>query len=247
MSAAIATIPTADGVVTASHNMTPFDEVSSEVEGVFLEATYWLDGKPVETQADANVIGQILDLARKAEKAVDEARKVEKKPHDDAAKAVQAKYKPLLDRVSLIASGCKAALRPFEERREAERRAAAEAARREAEQKAAEAQVAIRSAALADLQARENAERLLTEAKRADATAKRAENATSATKVGNRSVSLRTTYRAEVTDHVAYARFVWSERHGELIEFLDGLAQRQVNAGRHELPGVTIHTERSAV
>jgi hypothetical protein len=33
---------------------------------------------------------------------------------------------------------------------------------------------------------------------------------------------------------------------GELLTFLEGLAQRQADAGRRNLPGVTLHEERTA-
>src|SRR3546814_19602976 len=57
-----------------------------------------------------------------------------KKPHDDAAKAVQTKYKPLIDKCELAASVAKKALVPWLEHLEAEQRADAERKRKEADE-----------------------------------------------------------------------------------------------------------------
>src|SRR3546814_6319433 len=48
----------------------------------------------------ADAVGKLLDMIRQAKKAADEQRVIEKKPYDDAAKAVQTKYKPLIDKRS---------------------------------------------------------------------------------------------------------------------------------------------------
>src|SRR3546814_9872806 len=83
-------------------------------------------------QADA--VGKLLDMIRQAKKAADEQRVIEKKPHDDAAKAVQTKYKPLIDKCELAASVAKKALVPWLEHLEAEQRADAERKRTEADE-----------------------------------------------------------------------------------------------------------------
>jgi hypothetical protein len=239
MSAAIAQI----GHNNPPH--TPFEVVQNSVDAVFEEAKHWLDGNPAQSQDDADAIAEILHLARQTEKDAASAKEAEKRPHLDANKEIEARFKPVLSRILAITSSCKQALAPWEADQEARRQAEAQAARDEAARKASAAQEAIRAAA--GVVEREQAEALLRDAKRADAIATKAENAKSETKIGDRAVSLRTSYRAEVTDATEYARFVWGENHGELITFLEGLAQRQVNAGRRNLPGVTIREERSAV
>src|SRR3546814_17507768 len=73
-------------------------------------------------------------MIRQAKKAADEQRVIEKKPHDDAAKAVQTKYKPLIDKCELAASVAKKALVPWLEHLEAEQRADAERQCKEADE-----------------------------------------------------------------------------------------------------------------
>lgn len=249
MSAAIAVI---------GHNgappATPFEQSREEIEALCMEASNWLDGDGVNTQADADAVGKLLDLIRQAISRADDHRKAEAKPFDDAKAEIQARYNPLIQdgknakgKAVLAAETCKAALAPFLMKQEAEKRAVADAARKEADAKAAAAEELMRRTSQLALADRQRAEDLLQEAKRAEAAATKAENDKAHAKGGARSVTLRTRWRAEVTDMKEYARFVWSESHGELLTFLEELAQRQVNAGRRSLPGVTIHEERSPV
>src|SRR3546814_11674822 len=93
-----------------------------------------LDGEPIKAQGQADAVGKLLDMIRQAKKAADEQRVIEKKPHDDAAKAVQTKYKPLIDKCELAASVAKKALVPWLEHLEAEQRADAERKRKEADE-----------------------------------------------------------------------------------------------------------------
>jgi len=64
-------------------------------------------------------------------KLADENRKEEKRPHDDAAKVVQSKWKPILDRAALAIDVCKKALTPYLAEKERKQALVAEAARRE--------------------------------------------------------------------------------------------------------------------
>ncbi len=63
-----------------------------------------------------------------------------------------------------------------------------------------------------------------------------------------RATTLRTTYRAEVTDLTDFAQYVWNNHRDDLITFLNGLAKRLVDVNHdREIPGVVIHEERKAV
>src|SRR5690349_674097 len=110
---------------------------AEEVEDLLLECRNWLDGEPVETEAQADAISALVNRARRIRKDADEARKAEKKPHDDAAKAVQAKWVPTIDKADLAAETAKKALAPYLQKVEDQQRAEAEAARAEAERLAA--------------------------------------------------------------------------------------------------------------
>lgn len=242
---------TSAAVAVIGHNNppepTPYEKAEAEIISLFDEAKHWLDGQGVKDDKDAEGVSKLLDMIRKAKKAADEARVEEKRPHDEAAKEVQEKYKPLLTRCDLAADAAKKALAPYLEKIEAEKRARAEAARREAEEKARAAQEAIRAAELTDLAAREKAEEMIQAAKKAEATAKRAENDKAHAKGGTRAVTLRKTYKPVLKDAREAARHYWTARREELEAFFLSLAEKDVRAGQQDIPGFDIIEERAAV
>jgi hypothetical protein len=87
---------------------TPFDECERKVFDLFDEAKNFLDGEAITTQDMADAVSKLLDMIRKAKKEADDFRAAEKKPHDDAAKAVQEKWKPLITRCDLAADAARA-------------------------------------------------------------------------------------------------------------------------------------------
>lgn len=253
MSAALATI---------GHNLppapTPFELSRDEIEGLLVEARNWCDGTGVETQEQADEVSKLLGKIREAAGRADDRRAEEKRPHDDAAAEVQGRYNPLIagfktaikgqkGKATLAAEACKASLAPFLQRQEAEKRAAAEAARQEAEKAAREAALAFAVASHSDLEGREHAETLAADAKAADRAAGVAEKDRAAARGGARAVSLRTSYRAELTDPTAFARWAWANANSELIAHLTTMAERRVAAGQRDIPGVTVHSEQKVV
>jgi hypothetical protein len=233
---------------------TPFDLSKDEIEGLFGEAKNWLDGSGVNSAADAEGVSRLLDMIRKATATADERRKVEAKPFDDGKAEVQTRYglligdtKSVKGKAVLAAECCKRALTPWLDKVEADKRAVAEAARKEADAKAAAAQEALRTSSHDDLLAREAAEEQLREAGKAEAAAKRAEKDKAHAKGGTRAVSLRSTFRPEITDATAFARWLWSDHKQELIGHLMTIAERHVANGARTLPGVTVHEDRGAV
>ncbi len=234
-------------------NRTPFELSREEIDDLCLEAKNWLDGSIVTTQEEADAVSRLLELLRKAEKTADERRAAEAKPFDDGKAEVQARYAPLIadtktkkGKAVVAISACKAALTPFLNKKEAEQRAAAEEARRQAEAAEIAAQKAFAQSGPSDLEAREEAERLAEAAKIANATANRAAKEKPHAKGGSRAIGLRTSYRAEITDESAFAKYVWQTHQAELSEFLATLAQRLVNAKARDIPGVTIHEQKDA-
>ena len=234
--------------------LTPFEVSRDEIDALCAEARHWLDAGGVKSQGDADGVSKLLDLLRKAIKRADERRVAEAKPHDDAKAEIQARYGALIQdnksgkgRAVLAVEVCKAALTPWLERQEAEKRAAAEAARREADEQARQAALALQLSKPSDIEEREHAEDLAQDARKAEAAAGRAENDRAAARGGSRAVTLRTTYRAEVTDETAFARWAWANCRADLSAALAAIASRQVAAGIRAIPGVAIHEERKAV
>src|SRR3546814_5731055 len=93
--------------MSISNNPPAYEAISLHIEDLIAEAHNFLDGEPIKAQGQADAVGKLLDMIRQAKKAADEQRVIEKKPHDDAAKAVQTKYKPLIDKCELAASVAK--------------------------------------------------------------------------------------------------------------------------------------------
>ncbi|WP_204165460.1 hypothetical protein [Methylobacterium sp. 17Sr1-1] len=248
----------APALAAMGHNggpaLTPFEVSRDEIDALCSEARHWLDAGGIKTQADADGVSKLLDLLRKAIKRADERRAAEAKPLDDAKAEIQARYGALIQdnksgkgRAVLAVEVCKAALTPWLERQEAEKRAAAEAARREADERAREAALALQLSKPSDIEEREHAEDLAREARRAEAVAGRAEQDRASARGGARAVTLRTTYRAEVTDATEFARWAWVNCRDEIVAALAVIAGRQVAAGTRGIPGVAVHEERRAV
>lgn len=227
---------------------TPFEAAEKEIGDLYEEARAWLDGAKVDRQELADGIGNLLGMLRSAEKKADTARAAEKKPHDDAAKAVQAKYRPLLDRAQLASDACKKALAPWLAKLEQEKREAAEKARIEAEQRQWLAEQAVQAARDASLDEQAKAEARVKAAKEAERDAKRAEKAPAvAGGAVGRSVGLRTVHYAVMTDPVAAARHFWQTHPDEMKANLQTIADREVRQGKREIPGFDIRAEKVAV
>src|SRR5260221_116793 len=120
-------------------------------DDLYGEASMWLDGATVDSQQLADGIANLLAELRKARKLAEDNRKVEKKPHDDAAAEVQSRYKPLLDKADLAAEACKKAVAPWLQKKADEIEAKAKAAREEADRQRQAAEAAIRASDAANL------------------------------------------------------------------------------------------------
>jgi hypothetical protein len=192
-------------------------------------------------------VARLLDDARKAEKQFDAHRKAEKQPHDDAAKAVDAAWKPVITDAKRIVEIAKAAQTTWLIKLDDEKRAREAAARKEAEEKAAAALKLAQEAdgSLAAAKARDAA---IEEAKKAEAAAARAAHDKANAKGAGmaRAVSLRTTWRAEVQDRRALLNHIAKNAPNDLTAFVEEWAARAVRGGARELPGVRVYEERAA-
>lgn len=235
----------------ADHNnpppLTPLEEAREDLSLLWMEATNWLDGAPIENERQAAEVARLIDAARKAKTRYDNERKAEKKPHDDAAKAVDASWKPVLTDLDRIADAGKKAQTPWLLKLEAEKRAKEEAARKEAEAKAETARklAAESDGSLAAAKARDAA---IEEARRAEAAVARAARDTAGAKGEGmaRKVSLRTVWklrienRRELLSHIARCDpeglEAWSYQW----------AMQAVRNGARAVPGCEVYEEKGA-
>lgn len=221
-------------------NMAPFDAHKVNIDDLYEEATAWLNGDGVSSEAEAKAVETLLDMARDAKKAADEARKAENEPFDTGKAAVQAKYNPILKRAEMIAETCKNVLQPWRDKIARDKAAKAEAARLDAEKLKREAEEKIRASS-GNIAERERAEEALALAKEADKFASRT------TKAATTGTGLRSTYRPELTDLNAAIKHYWSTHRAEFEALVCDLAVRDVRAGKREIPGFTVVEERKAI
>lgn len=223
--------------MTLSNNPPAFEAHSLHVEELFALVSDTTAAGVVTNDDQEAALDELMDDLRTAKKGADAERAAEKKPHDDAAKAVQAKWKPLIERCDMGLEAIKSLLTPYRAAKQRAAEAAAAEARREAEARTAAAQAALRQSD--DLEARFAAEADLKQATRLQAVANRTDRA---------STGLRTSYRAEVTDATVFARWAWANRRSDYLQFLADLAAREVRAtgAATTIPGILVHTERKA-
>lgn len=218
---------------------------AEEIDDLMLEAKNWLDGEPIAHEQQAEAVSSLLNRARRVSKDADEARKVEKKPHDEAVKAVQAKWTPLIAKADLAATTAKQALAPWLVKVGEQQSAAADVARWEAERLAAIAAEAHRNAA-GNLEAAEDAERLLKAADAAKKDADRAGKAKAHATGGERAIGLVDVFTPILTDPAEALRHYKASQPDALKAWLLDQAGRDVRAGARSLPGFTIQHERIA-
>lgn len=245
-----------NALATIGHNQppepTPFDMSKEAISSLFEEAKSWLDGDPISTQGQADMVQKLLRDIQAAEKEADARRTTENEPFDAGKAEVQARYAPLIANTKttkgltvLAVEACKKALAPWLIKIDNENRAKAEVLRKEAEEKQRIAMEAMQQRG-GDLEASAKAEALVRDAKAAEAEARRADNAKAQAKGEGRAVGLRDYYTPEITDATAFARHVWTAHRADMETFLSGMATKLVAAGIRTIPGVTVHHERRA-
>lgn len=221
----------------------------------FLDAAgEWLDIGEITDEAQAGKLTDFVAGVKAVIKTVDEDRKADKKIHDERGKQVQRAYTPIIEalkkaveRVEPLQRGW---LKKVEERQRAEaerlRKEAEEAARLAEEQaKQAESRHDVAGEAAAEAAAKE-AERLQREARRA----KKARAKSASASGGTRSASLRTSWRAEITNiRVAFLAF---EDAPEAADLIRALAERKARSSgfdpeKDSIPGIRLHKTEKAV
>lgn len=172
-------------------------EVFKGIDELYEEAKHWADGAEIENAQQHDAITAIREAMHDLGKKADDLRIAEKKPLDDAVKAIQDEFNPYIqkgkgkvDRAKKCLDDVLAKWRIAEQRRKDE---IARKEREEAEAERRAAQEAIRASA-GNLMAREEAEEKLARAKQTENFARRAE------RDANTRTGLRTVKRMEFED-----------------------------------------------
>lgn len=221
-------------IPAVGHNAPP-EAVEDQIDDVAAQAASWLSDHGIVDETSSNMAAnyrqQLLDLRKKADKN----RVDEKRPFDEAAKAVQAKWKPVLEIADNAANALRDALTKWMRAEEARLRTeAAEKARQERQEQ---------EAALARKEAenRGDPEPVIEEpplpiepppTPKVQAGGQR-----------GRKTGLRTVKRAVVTDYEkALAHFA---QHDKVTALIEQLAQHAARDG-HPVPGVEVIEEKVA-
>jgi hypothetical protein len=225
----------------------PFGAIKADCDDLYAEAAPWLTGAPITTDEQAEEVDDLLRRARQAYEAAESQRLTEVAPLDEAKKAIQAKFHPLIGDTKAgkgsmirLQEACKALLTPWRAKKAAAAAAAAEAARQEAQKQAAAAAQAARDAS-GDLEAAEAAEALLREAAQAQREAGRA------TKAATTGTGLRTTYVAVMTDRKAAVLHYMNRFQDDFLALTQRLADTDVRNGLRTIPGFDVKPEQRAV
>lgn len=242
---AIATVPTAEfnPLAVAGHNQPPHVAVFQEIDDLYSEAKNWADGEPITSQEMADAITELREGIHEAGKKADALRVEAKRPHDEAAAAVQALYNPYVQpkkgRVDMAKSALDALLTPWRQKVAAEK--AAEAARIAAEAEAARAAAqAAMQASAGNLAEREAAEELLADAKALEKTARRSE------KAATTGLGLRTVWEAVLVDEEAAMDWLWARAKDEVLAVAQRNADELVRGGARQVPGFVVRDRRVA-
>ncbi|BBU58547.1 hypothetical protein KU6B_48120 [Mameliella alba] len=218
----------------------------------FLDAAgEWLEAGAIETEERAAQLTDFITGLKAVKSKIEEDRKTDKKPHDDAGKAVQAAYKPLADKIDKALGKVNPLMGAYLSKVEAEQRAEAERKRKEAEeaQRAAE-EKARQAQARHDVSGEYDAEEAQKAAEKAhkdaDRAAKARPKASSATG-GGRAISMRTVWTAELAD--MKAAFMQFADHPEVEAVLVRLAEakarsRDFDPTKQTIPGFTLTAKK---
>jgi len=223
--------PDEDAAVTESleppsvgHNNPPTDPaeiLSGQIDAALTGVDGYAEISDDETASRAQSLrSRLLELSGLADKT----REAEKKPHLEAGRAVDAKFKPLVDKAKAGADLIRKALSAHETRKDQARRAA-EAARLNAEQEAAAARAKAEAAG-------KPAPKPVAPPPPAPVPVQ-----TRVAGAYGRAASIKTIKVCTVTDQDAAYGFL--RTHKELVDLIAKLAQRAVDAG-YSVPGTTV-------
>lgn len=250
MNVAVATNPRA----VIGGNKPPFELSKEAIEDLYGEARNWLDGDPIASQEQADMVQKLLRDIQAAEKEADERRKKEQEPFKTEIDTIQARYNELIGNNKSVKGltvkaieACKAALAPWLKKVDEENQRKAEEARKEAAEKQRLAMEAMQARDGTNLEENEKAEALVREAKEAEAAARKAGNAKASAKGSGRAVTLRDYYEPEITSETEFARWLWTAHRAEMTAFLNTMAVKMIASGVLKMPGVTVHHDRRPV
>ena len=225
-----------DSTPSVGHNKPP-KTIFETIDDLCVEAAHWLDAKPIETDDQAAGLDKLMTMLKAAKDECDAEREAKYRPLKDASDAVQAEYKPALDKAGKVLKVARTVADKYLAAKQAILDEQARIAREEAAEALRIAQQAMqaRTGSLADAQA---VEALVGMAKSAEIQARIAAKATPA-KIGGRKTVTKA-WTATLVNLLDALRHYYQTRPGELSEYLTGLANADVRRGPKDIPGFNV-------
>ena len=216
----------------------PIDEAIAPHSDIIAEAEAWLDGKPVETEAQMQAADVLIKGIKAARKAVDGARDTATKPLHEAWKSEVARWKPTQDDLDRIVNGLVAMVDGFKRALAAQKAAAEAKAREDAEAAARAAWEASQAAWKAsDIEALRAADQAKLDAEIA------AKKAAIALKDGVKGLRTETLY--EITDHRGLLHYIAQNDREAVTAFIEEWARKNHKTNR-SAPGLRVWEEKAA-
>ncbi|MDB5726629.1 MAG: hypothetical protein JWQ16_3383 [Novosphingobium sp.] len=195
-----------------------FDGLKDRIEDLARDAESLIKAGAATDQSSADRASDLANRLAELHKQADGSRATEKRPHDEAAKAVQAKWTPLLSTAEIYKRIKSAVITPFLLAEDQKRKAAEAAARKVAEEAAKAGQP-------------------LPEPVQMERAAPKAGSG------GRRSVALREYTAVTITDRAAVLAF-WAANE-QVTEVLQKLSEKATAAGV-QVPGITVSKQSRA-
>ena len=224
----------------AKHNNPPSVQalVLEPFADAIAEAQNWLDGEPVQSEAQMEAVDELIKQVRKAKTTLEAERKKAVAPLNEAVKAENAAWKAAQEPIEITLTALVEIVADFKRKISAEKAAAAQAeaeAARQAEQAAIEAARAAHGSGDAEKH------KAALEAEKAAKAAKReASKADSAAQVKG----MRTVTKHEVEDIGALINWIAKNDRAALIEFAQEYARRHHTL--KPMDGVRVWKEKEA-
>lgn len=226
----------AETAIGIGHNRTPAELIFDEIQDLYDTAKDFCDGIAVNDQDTADALTKIMEDIHDAGKRAESIRVTEKEPHLAAGRAVDALFKPVLDKVKLGKDACAALLAPWRKRLADEAALVARKLREEADAKAAQARAAMQATA-GNLAEREKAESLAKEAKQLDKIAR---------KEDAKPTGLVTRWTARIVDEDVALDWAFTRDKTRFIETVQAIADAAVRMGLHTIPGFAVEESKVA-
>lgn len=244
-------MPDGQSIPEAGHNNPPHFrpdvvEAHTKKASEFLDAAGdWLSNGPITSETSAQELVDFIDGIRKVKTAADDDRKADKKPHDEAGKAVQTAYKPIIEKLSLAIERVTPLLNKWIAHKEAEQRAAAQRAKEEAEKARIEAERKAQQAqSRDDVNGEYEAEQAMKEAEELQKQAERVEKAkvnVSSASGAARTMARRKTRKAKITNlRLLFMHYMERPEVTALLEQLANADIRSTEVDESTIPGIEI-------